>query len=88
MTVKIVPNSYTYFLLGISAYVDGRYADCMHQSESCLNTMKSFTEIQVPNLMSVIAKLHSYVGNAAIETRDYLTALDHHERDLLIGEEK
>lgn len=69
------------------AYVDGRYADCMHQSESCLNTLKSFTEIQVPNLMSVIAKLHSYIGNAAIETRDYLTALDHHERDLLIGEE-
>jgi hypothetical protein len=49
--------------------------------------MKSFTEIQVPNLMSVIAKLHSYIGNAAIEMRDYLTALDHHERDLVIGEE-
>ncbi|XP_061171291.1 outer dynein arm-docking complex subunit 4-like [Saccostrea echinata] len=69
------------------AYVDGRYADCISQAESCLNTLKSFTEIQVPNITSIVAKLHSYIGNAAIETKDYLTALEHHERDLIIGEE-
>lgn len=67
--------------------MEGRHSDCINQAEACLNTLKSFTEIQVPNIMSVVAKLHSYIGNAAIEVRDYLTALDHHERDLVIGEE-
>ena len=76
-----------FYLFIISAYVEGHYNDCINRAESCLNTVTSYTDSSIPNLMSIIAKLHSYIGNAAIENRDYDTALEHHERDLQIGEE-
>ncbi|KAK3106467.1 hypothetical protein FSP39_020556 [Pinctada imbricata] len=69
------------------AYVDGRYNECINRAELCLNTVTSYSNITIPNVMGIIAKLHSYIGNAAIENRDYVAALDHHHRDLQIGEE-
>jgi hypothetical protein len=38
--------------------------------------------------MSIVGKLHSYIGNSAIESKEYDSALRHHERDLQIGEER
>jgi len=57
------------------------------KANACLNSMHSYTEEDVPNIMGTVSKLHSYIGNAGIETRDYVTALAHHQKDLLIGEE-
>ncbi|XP_021376018.1 tetratricopeptide repeat protein 25-like isoform X2 [Mizuhopecten yessoensis] len=68
------------------AYVEGKYSECARKAESCLNTMNSYNMEEIPNVMSLTAKLYSYIGNAAIEMRDYVTGLEYHKRDLDIGE--
>lgn len=70
----------------ISAYVEGKYPECARKAESCLNTIHSYKMEDIPNAMSIVAKLYSYIGNAAIETRDYDNALEYHQKDLNIGE--
>jgi hypothetical protein len=74
--------------LFISAYVEGRYIECSQRSEDCLHSVTSFEGEPIPNVMSIVGKLHSYIGNSAIESKEYDTALRHHERDLQIGEER
>ncbi|XP_060070135.1 outer dynein arm-docking complex subunit 4-like [Ylistrum balloti] len=68
------------------AYVEGKYSECARKAECCLNTMNSYTIDDIPNVMSLTAKIYSYIGNAAIEMRDYVTGLEYHQRDLEIGE--
>jgi len=74
--------------LFISAYVEGRYIECSQRSEVCLQSVTSFEGEPIPNVMSIVGKLHSYIGNSAIESKEYDAALRHHERDLQIGEER
>ncbi|VDI18654.1 Hypothetical predicted protein [Mytilus galloprovincialis] len=69
------------------AYVDARYIDCSQRAEACLQTITTFDGEPLPNVMSMIGKLHSYIGNSAIENKEFEMALRHHERDLQIGEE-
>lgn len=68
------------------AYVEGKYSECARKAESCLNTMNTYNMEDIPNVMSLTAKIYSYIGNAAIEMRDYVTGLEYHQRDLDIGE--
>ncbi|KAJ8314357.1 hypothetical protein KUTeg_008918 [Tegillarca granosa] len=78
---------FQYFFL---AFIGGRYKDCVARARPVLTALNRYNEDceeSLPNSISIEAKLHSYIGNAAIEMRDYPTALHHHQRDLEIGED-
>ena len=50
--------------------------------------LDSYTEEEVDcdKYRPLVAKVHSFLGSAAILLEDYDKALEHHQKDLIIGE--
>ena len=74
------------FNVFVTAYVEGHYKECARKANACLGATRGYSEDELPNRVPMVAKLHSYIGNAAIEQRDYVAATEHHEMDLALGE--
>ena len=63
-----------------------QFADARRRAHRLNEFCDRLDEHKYPEKYSVLADVHSRLGNAYLELGDYAKALDHHNRDLKISE--
>lgn len=66
-------------------YADGQLEACADKSAHVLKILDSE---DWPDKFQHMATLHSYLGNISIGKKNYEGGLDHHYKDLAIGEKQ
>ena len=69
-------------------YVKGQLDVCKKKAENCVDVLGRFTDDEVPTKPILLSTLYSCLGNCAMKIQDYVKALEYHDHDLSIGEEK
>ena len=72
----------------VVVYVKGQLDVCKKKAESCMDMLGRFTDEEVPTKPIILSALYSILGNIAIQTKNYAQALEYHDHDLAIGEQK
>ncbi|KAK3106131.1 hypothetical protein FSP39_013351 [Pinctada imbricata] len=63
----------------------GKYGEVSSKCNACLRLLSHYRDEQVPEKFEMIANLHSYLGNTAMQTGKFDISIKHHEADLMIG---
>ncbi|XP_067686661.1 outer dynein arm-docking complex subunit 4-like [Haliotis asinina] len=71
----------------VDAFEHEDYGECKRRAYVCLQTVYNYTEDEIVDKRDVVARIHSFLGNAHLELGEYEEAQEHHEKDLAIGEE-
>ena len=71
--------------LYLLAFKRGRYIIVTEKCDACLRLLSKYRDEQVPDKYEMVANLHSYVGNAAMQTGKLDMSIRHHEVDLMLG---
>ncbi|XP_060604151.1 outer dynein arm-docking complex subunit 4-like [Ruditapes philippinarum] len=64
-------------------YADGQYDAC---GDKAAHLLKILDTEDLPDKHVHMSSLHSYLGNVCMSKKDYERGLDHHNKDLAIGE--
>ncbi|XP_051894692.1 outer dynein arm-docking complex subunit 4 [Pristis pectinata] len=73
-------------MLAIDAlFADGLAEECKQMATDLMNTLKGWTEREVPNKAEFLGHLHNTVGNALVELGNVEAALKSYEKDLRIS---
>jgi hypothetical protein len=79
-------NLYIYKILIIfTVYADGQYDAC---GDKAAHLLKILDTEDLPDKHVHMSSLHSYLGNVCMSKKDYERGLDHHNKDLAIGEKQ
>lgn len=68
-----------------TVYAEGRYDEC---ADKALHVLRKLEHEDLEEKFPYMALLHSYVGNVCIGRRDFERGLEHHNKDLKIGEKQ
>ena len=70
------------------ALSQGLHERSLNQAIKCKKTVESYKEADIPNKDDILANLHSCIGNAYLEMGKYEQALENHQKDLSIANER
>lgn len=68
------------------AQSQSKYSASLKLCKQVLRTVEHWSDSDLPNKAEVLANLHSYMGNACLETGETKQALEHHQMDLRLAE--
>lgn len=71
--------------MNCTVYAEGRYEEC---GDKALLALRRLEHEDLKEMHPYMALLHSYVGNVCIGKKDYERGLEHHNKDLDIGEKQ
>ena len=66
-------------------YAEGRCDECLERS---IHVLRRLEHEDLNDKYPYVALLHSYVGNVCIGRKNYERGLEHHHKDLEIGEKQ
>lgn len=72
----------------LSAQAKGEYEKSLKKSQNTLKKIDSWGNDRVKNKPALVANLYSCMGNANLELGKFKEALEHHKKDLSIGEDE
>lgn len=68
--------------------VDGLHDESLKRSQKTLTYVMSLNDKDIPNRKDIIANLYSCIGNAHLEMGNFKKALENHNKDLDLANEK
>lgn len=68
--------------------MDGHFDESLKRAKKCLVYVQGLTERDLSNHKEITANLHSCIGNAYLEMGKYKEALQNHNKDLDIANDK
>ncbi|XP_033729042.1 tetratricopeptide repeat protein 25-like isoform X3 [Pecten maximus] len=70
------------------AQSEGRYETSLNTAKKLMKTVREMSEEDLSNKWEIMANIHSQMGNAYLEMGKYSLAIENHEQDLEIAEDK
>ena len=78
----------SYNVIETVAQANGEHEKSLKQAQKVLREVDKWADDEITNRHDVVANLHSLIGNAHLELGNYGKALDHHQKDKDISEQK
>lgn len=66
----------------------GNAAVSLKKAKDILTVVERWSEKEVPDRKEILGSLHSCIGNALIDLGDMDAALQHHQKDLKLAEQR
>jgi len=70
------------------AQSEGRYEDSLKQAKRVLKEVERWSDKDVRNRYEMLANIYSLLGNAHLETGNYIRALECHSKDYELSDKQ